>query len=78
MCAVELFQMVADDYMLNPENVRRVDETIMLNANDKRRSCCLVSSWDHSVTTLCLGVCIMLPHNTHMSLGWLLWVYCDM
>ena len=36
--------MVADDYMLNPENVRRVDETIMLNANDKRRSCCLVSS----------------------------------
>jgi len=40
----ELFQMVANDYMLNPENVRRVDETIMLNASDKRRSCCMVSS----------------------------------
>lgn len=40
----ELFQMVADDYMLNPENIRRVEETIMLNAHDQRRSCCLVSS----------------------------------
>lgn len=36
--------MVADDYMFNPENVRQVDETIMLNAYDKRQSCCLVSS----------------------------------
>jgi hypothetical protein len=44
MCAVELFQKVADDYMSNPENVRHVEETIMLNAHDKRRSCCLVSS----------------------------------
>ena len=36
--------MVADDYMLNPENVQRVEETVMLTAHDKRRSCCLVSS----------------------------------
>jgi hypothetical protein len=43
MCAAELFQMVADDYMLSPENMRRV-ETIMLAAHGERRSCCLVSS----------------------------------
>jgi len=77
MCAAELFQMVADDYMLNPENARRVEETIMLNAHDKRRSCCLVSSWDHSFTTQCLGVCTMPSHNSHMSLGQSLWIYCD-
>lgn len=44
MCAAELFQMVADDYLLNPENVQRVEETFMLNAHVKRQSCCLVSS----------------------------------
>lgn len=41
---VELFQMVADDYIRNPENVRQVEETVMLNARDKRGSCCLLSS----------------------------------
>jgi hypothetical protein len=72
MCAVELFQMVADDYMLNPKNAQRVEETVMLNAYDTRRSCCLVSSWDHSFTTRCLGVCVTLSHNSHVSSGRLL------
>lgn len=36
--------MIADDYMRNPENVRQVEETVMLNARDKRGSCCLLSS----------------------------------
>lgn len=41
---MELFQIIADDYMANPENVRQVDETITLSGRDKRGSCCFVSS----------------------------------
>jgi hypothetical protein len=44
LCPAELFQMIADDYMSDPENVRQVEETILLSARDKRGSCCLVSS----------------------------------
>ncbi|XP_067012398.1 ras-related protein Rab-24 [Anabrus simplex] len=37
----ELFQMIADDYMECPENAKQVEETISLNAKEKRSSCCV-------------------------------------
>jgi hypothetical protein len=51
-CAAELFQMIADDYMLNPENVQQVEENIKLSAQNKHGRCCLVSSWLHLLTSL--------------------------
>lgn len=41
---LELFQLIARDYLADPENVQQVDETIMLNERDRRGSCCLMGS----------------------------------
>ncbi|KAK7864803.1 hypothetical protein R5R35_012290 [Gryllus longicercus] len=39
-----LFNMIAEDYISNPENMKQVEETICLTAKDKRSSCCIGGS----------------------------------